>query len=276
MTRQSDFDAMLREWADHGDEHLPDRYLQAALFEISTSTQRGAWRAPLEGVIMRLQPVALFIGVAAVVIAAVAAYVAFAQPNIGGPEPTPSPDAQTRLVQGMFTTTAFEVPFTATLEGGASPDGWTVIETPTMINLTPAPGTDFDVAVLARQASSLITASGTAPLGDDLTSALDGLDGVTAEPMQRPDLEAESTITVGGLDIPIVAAQIQGGANADPILRTDDGREVDRPAATATWWLFDVSRPTGNGILVIYRGSDDPSRWFGAVATFLESLEFGD
>ncbi len=86
-------DDLIREWTDIGEEHLPDRYLQAALAEIETTPQRGAWPAPLEGLIMRFQATAPYLAVAAVVVAAVVLYAAFAGPPVGVQDasPTPSP-----------------------------------------------------------------------------------------------------------------------------------------------------------------------------------------
>lgn len=92
MTYQRDFDDVLREWADHGDERLPDRYLQAALRQIETTRQRGAWPAPLEGLIMRLQPAASILTAAAVAILVIGAYIVFGDANVGRPPPpTPEP-----------------------------------------------------------------------------------------------------------------------------------------------------------------------------------------
>lgn len=91
MTKQRDFEHLLREWTDVGDERLPDRYLRAALHQIESTRQRGAWSAPWEGLIMRLQPAASILAVATVVILAIGAYLAFSGNNIGGP-PTLTPE----------------------------------------------------------------------------------------------------------------------------------------------------------------------------------------
>lgn len=96
MTYQRDFDDLLREWADLGDERLPDRFLEAALREIETTEQRGAWPVPLEGFLMRVQYAAPILGVAAVAIAAFAVYFTFFGPAAGEPGPSPSPSASAR------------------------------------------------------------------------------------------------------------------------------------------------------------------------------------
>jgi hypothetical protein len=90
---QHDVDDLIREWADIGEEQLPDRYLQAALTEIEKTPQSGAWLAPLKGFIMRFQPIAPYLAVATAVVAAVVLYVAFAGPPVGNQDasPTPSP-----------------------------------------------------------------------------------------------------------------------------------------------------------------------------------------
>ena len=52
-----------------------------------------------------------------------------------------------------------------------------------------------------------------------------------------------------------------------------DGVDIGDVADVA---LRDRRMLSGDGILIIYRGSDDPGRWFGAVAAFLESIAFAD
>ena len=76
-------DDLIREWTDIGEEHLPDRYLQAALAEIETTPQSGAWPAPLEGLIMRIQRAAPYVAVAAAVLMAAVLYLALARPPVG-------------------------------------------------------------------------------------------------------------------------------------------------------------------------------------------------
>lgn len=86
-------DDLIRDWTDIGEEHLPDRYLQAALAEIETTPQRGTVAASLKGMIMRFQTTAPYLAVAAVAVAAVVLYVSFARSPVGVPDasPTPSP-----------------------------------------------------------------------------------------------------------------------------------------------------------------------------------------
>jgi hypothetical protein len=91
MNSRSDFDDQLRAWADLGDERLPSRYLDAALAQIETTPQSGAWWRPLEGILMKLKPAAPFLGVAAAVVLAIATYQLIARPNVGDSSPSPIP-----------------------------------------------------------------------------------------------------------------------------------------------------------------------------------------
>lgn len=86
MTRQRNFDSVLREWVDLGDERLPLGNLDAALAEIETTPQRG--HRPLEELMMRLQPFALPIAVVVVAVIAVAALAVASQPPSVGPQPS--------------------------------------------------------------------------------------------------------------------------------------------------------------------------------------------
>ena len=90
---QRPIDDLIRDWTDIGDEHLPDRYLRAALAEVETTPQIGAWRAPLEGLIVRFQSAAPYLAVAAAVIVAVVVYVALVAPPVGDDESSPDPSA---------------------------------------------------------------------------------------------------------------------------------------------------------------------------------------
>jgi hypothetical protein len=94
---QRRIDDLIREWTDIGDEHLPDRYLRAALAEVETTPQIGAWRAPLEGLIVRFQSAAPYLAVAAAVIVAVVVYVALVAPPVGDDESSPDPSASTAV-----------------------------------------------------------------------------------------------------------------------------------------------------------------------------------
>jgi len=87
MNRKQDFDQTLRSWLDDGADQAPERFVWAALEDVERTAQRGAWLASLEGFIMKLKPAAPILGVAAVVLLAIAGYSLFGG-NVGGP-PTP-------------------------------------------------------------------------------------------------------------------------------------------------------------------------------------------
>jgi hypothetical protein len=91
MNRDRDFDQTLRHWLDDGADQAPERFIWAALDDVERTAQRGAWQASLEGLFMTLKNAAPYLGVAAAVVLAVAAYQVLVAPNIGGPSPTPTP-----------------------------------------------------------------------------------------------------------------------------------------------------------------------------------------
>jgi hypothetical protein len=97
MTRERDFEHVLRSWIEEGADLAPERFVWSALEAVETTRQRGAWQASLEGLIMKLKPAAPILGVAAAVVLAIAAFQLFGG-NVGGPNtptPTPSPRAFT-------------------------------------------------------------------------------------------------------------------------------------------------------------------------------------
>lgn len=95
MNPEQDFDDRLRGWAELGDEHLPARYLDAALAQIETTPQRGAGWWPLKGLFMNRKPVATlaFFGVAALVVGL--AIGRFSQQDAALPSATALPTATT-------------------------------------------------------------------------------------------------------------------------------------------------------------------------------------
>jgi hypothetical protein len=88
MNRDRDFDQTLRHWLDDGADRAPERYVWAALDDVERTEQRGAWQASLEGILMKLKPAAPILGVAAVVLLAIAA-IQLVGRNVGQPDPTP-------------------------------------------------------------------------------------------------------------------------------------------------------------------------------------------
>ena len=98
MNRSQIIDDQLRDWVDLGDEQLPSRFLDAALARIETTPQRGAGWRPLSDLIMKVQPAAAVLGIAALGIAALAIGYALGwiNPQVVAP-PSPSPTAQALL-----------------------------------------------------------------------------------------------------------------------------------------------------------------------------------
>jgi hypothetical protein len=93
MNRERDFDQTLKHWLDDGTEHAPERFVWAALERVERTTQRGAWRASLEGLVMKLKIAAPYIGIGAVIVVAliVAGQLFIGGRDAGRPTPDPSP-----------------------------------------------------------------------------------------------------------------------------------------------------------------------------------------
>ena len=119
MNRDRDFDQILRHWLDDGADQAPERFIWAALDNVERTAQRGAW-ASLEGFLMKLKSAAPYLGVAAAILLAIAAYQVFVGPNVGdsGPSPSPTPRA---IVPG-------DLP-NIVLTAVNAPDGFTVDST---------------------------------------------------------------------------------------------------------------------------------------------------
>jgi hypothetical protein len=99
MTREPAFDQLLTSWLGDGANVAPERFVRAALEDVERAAQRGTRRATLEGFMMNLKPAALILGIAAVIVLTVAAYLQLA-PNLGTSDPSPTVTASpTSLVE---------------------------------------------------------------------------------------------------------------------------------------------------------------------------------
>jgi hypothetical protein len=139
MTGREDFDQQLRDWSDLGDDRLPSRYLEAALGRIEMTPQRGARWWPLEGFLMKLKPATPILGIAAVVLLALAAYQFFGPSGVGDADPTPraytTEDLPTILITGA------ELPDGATIGG-------TRYGRPVLTEALPPSGDDIDASAV--------------------------------------------------------------------------------------------------------------------------------
>jgi hypothetical protein len=110
MTRERDFEHVLRSWIEEGADLAPERFVWSALEAVETTPQRGAWQASLEGHIMKLKPAAPILGVAAAIVIALAAFQLFGG-NVGGPDtPTPTPQVITSADLPNIVLTAANAP----------------------------------------------------------------------------------------------------------------------------------------------------------------------
>ena len=93
MTQHHDFDDTLRAWVDIGEVRLPAHHLEQALAEIEITRQRGARPALLEDVLMRVQPIAVPLAIAAVLVVVVGALALVNGPSTIGPDPSATPSS---------------------------------------------------------------------------------------------------------------------------------------------------------------------------------------
>jgi hypothetical protein len=119
MNRERDVEDVLRSWIEEGVDLAPERFVWSSLEAIETTPQRGAWQASLEGFLMKFKTAAPYLGVAAVIVLAIAAYQVFGGPNIGNRGPSPSPTPTPRLL------TSADLPNIVLTDANA-PDGFTV------------------------------------------------------------------------------------------------------------------------------------------------------
>lgn len=90
MSRYGNFDDLMREWVDVGEDRMPLDDLYGALAEIESTRQRSARWALLEVIAMRMQPLAVPLAIGALLIVAVGAFAI-----VSGPSNTGAPDGST-------------------------------------------------------------------------------------------------------------------------------------------------------------------------------------
>jgi hypothetical protein len=197
MSSERDLERAVRAWLDEGSTRLPDPYLDAALEEISTTSQRRRRWPPLR-FLSANSAVPLATAAAAVVILAVGAMLLVPNRGSGGPgpdTPTPGPtpvqlreaDIDSVLDAGTY---VIDAPFPIRI-ALTTPDAWTMrdlrrdvtdIEQATR---TPTVGLGFwivdDVfAVPCREAGEYAPPIG--PSVDDLVSAFDAIPAFIVTP----------------------------------------------------------------------------------------------
>lgn len=142
MSSERDLERAVRTWLSDGLETLPDRYLDAALDEISTTNQRrrgpSAWRPSEMNTFARFG-----LAAAAVLVVAIVGWTVLVNggPRIGGPipsssstptatptataSPTPTPPTEHRSTTGFAVPFTYDVPKTWT-STAQSPNGYNV------------------------------------------------------------------------------------------------------------------------------------------------------
>lgn len=279
MTRSRDIDQLLDRWMDDGPTVVADRVVAAALAEIPTTRQRGAFLAPLENLIMRMQPIAPFIGVAAAIVVALAIFTALGdRSRVGDPEPTPSPSpaASPSPTATVVTSEAFSVPLSLEL-----PSGWQVREAAALFSaFRPAPQPEqlFERIVFADpDAMRVAEASGAQPWPDDLHAWLEG----------RPEFEPSEpqAISVGGRPATLIESVaiyeptatrptfpiIQIGP-PDPIT---EGTLLAFTEGSVTWRLIEVDLGDGSEVVIAYlRPTETFDAWAAEVEQILDTVRF--
>lgn len=274
---ERDFDRQLAAWLDEGPASVSDRVIEGALAQVPTTPQRGAGLAPLRSLIMRLQPAAPILGVAAVAVVAALFYFAFWQPRVGGPEVSPTPSPEGTHIRGSFTATTFELPLSFQLEAAPSAEGWYVVERPSLLRVSAEPGADSYLALLPRD-QTLVAASG----GQAEASASPGdwfadVPGFTIEPMSRFDAEGPMTWNVAGEEVQIYVLTLDPAAAEDlVVVTTPDGEELRADSdASSTWLLGVVPHATGDLVVAFPEwNTEEELNIGGSVFAMIESIEF--
>ena len=154
MNRDRDFDQTLRHWLDDGADQAPERFVWAALDEVERTGQRGAWSALLEGTIMKLKPAAPILGVAAVVLLAIAAF-QYLGGNVGGPStPTAQPSPTPRVFTSEGLAALWDLGMIDGMEVDGSTTGYDALTTPLRPGGEIIPLTGFEEAELLHFAST--------------------------------------------------------------------------------------------------------------------------
>ena len=261
MTNQRDFDDLLREWADHGDEHLPDRYLQAALLEVDSTNQRGAWSASLEGLLMRIQPFAVPLGIAVALVLAIGAFALVSRPPSIGPDPSSSPSPDPRHV-----TDEFRVRLSLSLAAG-----FEVRETDAVLSVFDASQGNAAVdRVIIGDARDVVVLGpdGEEPYPQDIAARMSDQEGVSA---------TATDVTVGGLPGRVIHATITGSSDRQ-LLRigpTDPGASalVMLPAGEHVVRLWELEVGAGRRVVVVvHRTAAGFDGWLSRVQPMIDSL----
>jgi hypothetical protein len=279
MTHDRDLDRALDRWMDEGPTVVADRVVAAAMTEIHTTRQRGALLAPLENLIMRMQPIAPLIGVAAAVVVALAIFTALGdRSRVGDPEPTPSPrpTASPDPAATITTAEAFSVPLSLEL-----PSGWEVREAAAFFSAfrpVPQPEQLFERIVFADPRSMRVSeAAGTEPWPDDLHAWLEG----------RPEFEPSEpvAVSVGGRPATMIEAVATYEPTATrptlaivqigPSNPIGEGTILALSEGSVTWRLIEVDLGDGTQVVIAYlRPTEAFDAWAAEVERILDTVRF--
>lgn len=279
MNRQQDFDQLMREWVDAGEDRLPVHHLHGALAEIETTRQRGARRALLEDFLMRLQPFAAPLAIAAVLVAAIGTAAIVTRPTTVGPEQsltpapaTPAPSESEAPTESPEPTPAASAPAPTEEPTPDVPQetsfGWSVPFTMTV----PA-------AWSGRRESPATTYAIDAGAGRFIVLTRTGPDAVEGW-VER--LTAESSLTVseprpveiGGAAGVTMDAQLSEGESEYVLMRDGTVSWNIDPVSVNRLWIVDVD---GEAILIVTEANESAfESWTATVEDALSTLEWGE
>lgn len=274
---ERDFDRRLTGWLDEGPASVNDRVIEGALAQVPTTPQRGAALAPLRSLIMRLQPAAPILGVAAVAVVATVFYFAFWQPRVGGPDASPTPSPEGTHARASFTSTTFEPPLSFQLDAAPSAEGWYVVERPSLLRVSAEPSARSYLALLPRDQALVPTSDGQAEASGSPGDWFADVPGFTIEPMRRFDAEGPMTWNVAGEEVQVYVLTVDPSAAEDlRVITTQDGEELRADSDAPSTWLLGVV-PRGAGDLLVAFAEWDTEEELnigGSVFAMIESIEF--
>ncbi len=274
---ERDFDRRLTAWLDEGPASVSDRVIEGALAQVPTTPQRGAGLAPLRSLIMRLQPAAPILGVAAVAVVAALFYFAFWQPRVGGPEVSPTPSPEGTHIRGSFTATTFEVPLSFQLAAAPSAEGWYVVERPSLLRVSAEPGAGSYLALLPLDQTLVAASGGQADASGTPGDWFADVPGFTIEPMTRFDVEGLRTWNVAGEEVQIYRLTVDPATAGDlQVVTTQDGEELRADSDAPSTWLLGVVPHEADDLLVAFAEGDTAEELNigGSVFGMIESIEF--
>ena len=271
MTHERDLNRVLDRWMDEGPTIVADRVIATAMTDVHTTRQHGARVALLKELFMTMKPAAALVAVTLIAVLGIAAYQFFwaGGPNIGDPQPTPTPrafeDASGALDPGAYVSSVGSVEIMFTV-----PAGWN--NEPTAPELAGPISDDGGLSfwiVTDLFAHPCQFSEGTldprpGPSVDDLANALVEQPGIDAEP--------PSDIVVDGFAGKYVEYTTPATGCPDGFgpWETPNGT-VLFPSSDARYWVLDVD---GTRLVILaYLWEEATSQGRAELQAIIDSVE---